>query len=214
MAYCRWSLGISSRVWPPIGTPPGLGVGIGLEEERVELRIGLAARHAAHQRHVDMEPDVACRAIVGRELALHLVAPHDAGQLDRAGELALRRACAGSFCSEGTKPRSNSTIRAVVGPERRHDLQADRVLEAARGEIEFLVVQEAARDLARGRTRGAADRPCSSSSSVIGAAAWLVAMRSRMSRFHSRRSICQTPRPSENTKIGSEMSVGQKAAAA
>src|SRR5258708_25111206 len=36
-------------------------------------------------------------------------------------------------------------------------------------------------------------------------------MRSRMSRFHSRRSICQMPSPSETTKIGSEMSVGHKA---
>src|SRR5215216_2188314 len=45
----------------------------------------------------------------------------------------------------------------------------------------------------------------------MGAAAWLTSMRCRMSRFHSRRSICQMPSPSETTKIGSEMRVGHKA---
>jgi hypothetical protein len=36
---------MSSRVWPPIGTPPGLGCGVGLEEEAVEPGIGRAAGH-------------------------------------------------------------------------------------------------------------------------------------------------------------------------
>jgi hypothetical protein len=36
---------------------------------------------------------------------------------------------------------------AVSGLDRRDDLQADGVLEAARGEVELLVMQEAARDL-------------------------------------------------------------------
>src|SRR3954465_3758291 len=43
---------------------------------------------------------------------------------------------------------------------------------------------------------------------VIGAAAWWLAMRSRMSRFQARRSICQAPSDSANRKIGSIMRVG------
>jgi len=49
----------------------------------------------------------------------------------------------------------------------------------------------------------------SSSSSAIGGSAWWAAMRSRMSRFQARRSICQTPSDSANRKIGSIITVGQ-----
>ena len=124
----------------------GVGRCIGLQEERVELGIGLAARHAAHQGHVDMEPDIAVGRIVRRELALLLVAPHDSRQLHRAGKLALgtpRRV----LLLLGNEAAIEQDHPPVVGPDRRHDLQADGVLETARGEIEFLVLQEAARDL-------------------------------------------------------------------
>src|SRR5471030_1649474 len=59
-------------------------------------------------------------------------------------------------------------------------------------------------------SRRSGSPPLSSASSAIGIADWLAAMRSRMSRFHSRRSICQTLNARQSTRIGSEMSVGHR----
>ena len=123
-----------------------VGRGIGVEEEGVELRVGLAARHAAHQRHVDMEPDVLVRNVLRRELAALLVAAHDAGEIDAACDLALR--ALGRILLLLRDPAAvEQHDAAVVGAERRHDLQADLVLEVAGGEVELLVVQERARHL-------------------------------------------------------------------
>ena len=143
MAYCRWSLGMSSRVWPPIGTPPGLGVASASRKKLSSTGSGRAARHLAHHRHVDMEPEVLRRIVVGRELALDLAAPHDADEIDLARQLAL--GALGRILLLRRDPAAvEQHDRAVVGAQRRHDLHADLVLQAAGGEVEFLVVQEAA----------------------------------------------------------------------
>ena len=124
----------------------GVGAASASRKNASSLGSGLRARHAAHQRHVDMEPDIAVGRVVRRELALLLVAPHDAGELDRAGKLALG-ATRRVLLLLGNETAVEQHDPAVGGLDRRDDLQADGVLEAARGEVELLVVQEAAGDL-------------------------------------------------------------------
>src|SRR6201985_3619597 len=137
---------MSRRGWPPIGRPPGLGLASGPEEKGSSNGSGGTPGNPRNQGPIDVEPYVLVRHVVGRELALDLGAPDDARQLDLARDLpfgARRRILLGR--------RHPASIEqhdlAVVGADRSDDLDADLVLAAARAEIEFLVVQEGAREL-------------------------------------------------------------------
>src|SRR6185503_8439528 len=85
------------------------------------------------------------RVVVGREVALHLVAPDDADQLDPAARLP-GNAGLWIFLLRRDEAAVEQHDGAVVGAQRRDDLDADIVLQAARGEIVFLVVEQRAGD--------------------------------------------------------------------
>ena len=62
MAYCRWSLGNVSRVWPPMGNPPGFSAGLDrVGVERILLTAsGGPFRRRSLQELGQVTPDEAC----------------------------------------------------------------------------------------------------------------------------------------------------------
>ena len=204
MAYCRWSLGMSSRVWPPIGTPPGLGVASASRKNVSSTGSGAPPAILRINGHVDMEPEVLAPASLSganwRWTWLRRTMPVE---LDLARDLALG-ALGGLLLVRRDPAAVEQHDRAVVGAQRRHDLHADLVLAGCARRDRIPCRAGSCPDPVTRPYSRRSGSPFRSSSSGIGAAAWLAAMRSRMSRFHSRRSICQTPSASENRKIGSE----------
>ena len=125
-AYCRWLLGRSISVTPPTGKPPGLGVGVGVDEDRHDLGRRTAGRRSPPSRRDPSSrrrswPD-RCRAPARTALPAAGCAPGPVTR-DLAFDLALR---------------TPGGVLEIVG----HEAAIDED-EAAVGEFERRVDEEA-----------------------------------------------------------------------